>query len=69
MYADFYLPERSVYIDCWDDNVPASALKAKLRKREVYKALELKLIEVNADDVERLDEVLGRGLLAYGIRR
>jgi len=68
-YADFYLPERSIYIDCWDDNVPASALKAKLAKREVYKALALKVIEINADDVERLDEVLGRGLLAYGIRR
>jgi hypothetical protein len=28
----------------------------------------LRHIEVNARDVEQLDEVLGRGLLAFGLR-
>lgn len=66
--ADFYLPAGNIYIDCWEENVPASELSGKLNRREVYKGLGLRNLEVNAADVERLDEVLGRGLLAFGIR-
>lgn len=66
--ADFYLPSGNVYIDCWEAEVPASELSSKLNRREVYKALGLRHLEINAADVERLDEVLGRGLLAFGIR-
>ena len=68
LYADFYLPEGNVYIDCWEQQVPAQQLADKLRKREIYREMELRRIEINAADAERLDEVLGRGLLAFGIR-
>ena len=68
IYADFYLPGGSVYIDCWDAEVPAGELSVRLRKRELYRELELRHIEINEGDEERLDEVLGRGLLAWGIR-
>ncbi len=68
LQADFYLPEGNVYIDCWELEVPAQQLADKLRKREVYREMELRHIEINAADAERLDEVLGRGLLAFGIR-
>ena len=57
-----------MYIDCWEENVPALALSAKLHKRELYQTLRLRHIEINAADIERLDEVLGRGLLAFDIR-
>ena len=43
-------------------------IKGRLHKRDLYRELELNYLEVNAADVERLDEVLGRGLLAFGIR-
>lgn len=66
--ADFYVPKGNVYIDCWEADIGASEISARLRKRELYKALGLNSLEVNAADVERLDEVLGRGLLAFGIR-
>ncbi|MFT6955142.1 MAG: hypothetical protein ACJAYC_000130 [Halieaceae bacterium] len=66
--ADFYLPAGNVYIDCWEAEVPAGELSAKLHKRDIYKELGLRSIEVNAADAEKLDEVLGRGLLAFGIR-
>lgn len=66
--ADFYLPAGNVYIDCWDADVPALELKGKLHKRELYREMKLRHIEINAADAERLDEVLGRGLLAFGIR-
>lgn len=66
--ADFYVPEGNVYIDCWDADIPAQALSGKLHKRELYRTLKLRHIEINAADADRLDEVLGRGLLAFGIR-
>lgn len=68
VHADFYVPEGNVYIDCWEADVPAQALSAMLHKRELYRTLKLRHIEINAADVDRLDEVLGRGLLAFGIR-
>lgn len=67
-YADFYLPQGSVYVDCWDEDVPAQELTARLRKRDLYKEHGLRNIEVNADDADQLDQVLGRGLLGFGIR-
>ncbi|MFT6051392.1 MAG: hypothetical protein ACI9B9_001032 [Halioglobus sp.] len=68
LQADFYLPMGNIYIDCWEQEVPAEQLSARLRKREVYQRLSLRHIDINAKDAERLDEVLGRGLLAFGIR-
>ncbi len=67
--ADFYLPEGSIYIDCWEGQDTASTLAARLRRRELYGQLKLRHLEINAADADRLDEVLGRGLLAFGIRR
>ncbi|MEH6593665.1 MAG: hypothetical protein V7746_25580 [Halioglobus sp.] len=66
--ADFYVPAGNVYIDCWAADVPAEQLSSKLLKKELYKQHNLRHIEINAADVERLDEVLGRGLHAFGIR-
>jgi hypothetical protein len=68
VYADFYVPEGRVYIDCWEAEVAAQELSSKLHKRELYRELGLRHIEINAADAERLDEVLGRGLLGFGIR-
>ena len=66
--ADFYLPAGNVYIDCWESDITAREISARLHKRELYRELGLHSLEVNSDDVDRLDEVLGRGLLAFGIR-
>jgi len=68
VYADFYVPLGSIYIDCWDAETPVGELSGKFRKREIYKELDLRHLEINADDGDRLDEVLGRGLLSFGIR-
>ncbi len=66
--ADFYVPVGNVYIDCWETDVSAKDISARLHKREIYREMELNSLEVNAADVDKLDEVLGRGLLAFGIR-
>ena len=68
LYADFYLPAAGVYIECWEAEEPPERLTLKLHKKEVYREERLRLIEVNASDADRLDEVLGRPLIAFGIR-
>jgi len=68
VYADFYIPAGSVYIDCWEQDIPAGELSGKFHKRELYKALDLRHIEINSDEGDKLDQVLGRGLLSFGIR-
>jgi hypothetical protein len=66
--ADFYLPAGRIYIDCWEADVPAGELSGRLRKRDIYEQLGLRSIEINARDESRLDEVLGRRLLEFGLR-
>lgn len=68
LLADFYLPEGNVYIDCWEAEVPAKQLSQRLRKKTLYGELNLHSLEINEADADRLDEVLGRGLLGFGIR-
>lgn len=68
VYADFYLPAGNVYIDCWEEDTSADELREGLGKREIYRRMGLHSLEVNAADADKLDEVLGRGLLAFGIR-
>ena len=68
VYADFYVPAGSVYIDCWEPEQSAADLSGMFRRRELYAQLGLRHLEVNAEDIDRLDEVLGRGLLGFGIR-
>ena len=68
VYADFYVPVGNIYIDCWEADIPAGELSGRFRRREVYKELDLRHLEINAGDSDKLDEVLGRGLLSFGIR-
>ncbi len=68
LYADFYLPAARVYIECWDEEVPPERLGLKLKKKDVYREAGLRLIEINERDADRLDEVLGRPLMEFGIR-
>jgi len=67
-YADFYVPAGSVYIDCWEAEAAVGDFSGRFRKRELYKELGLRHLEINAGDGDKLDEVLGRGLLSFGIR-
>lgn len=66
--ADFYLPVGSVYIDCWEEADGPKELAQNLKKREIYKRMNLNALEVTSADAARLDEVLGHGLLAFGLR-
>jgi hypothetical protein len=68
LYADFYLPAARVYVECWQEEEPAERLSLKLKKQDVYRDMGLRVVEIKERDGDRLDEVLGRPLIEFGIR-
>jgi hypothetical protein len=46
VFADFYVPAGNVYIDCWEEEVPAAELSGRLHRRELYRELELRHLEI-----------------------
>jgi len=65
--CDFYLPSLHLYIEYWGDETEPGQLSAKLHKKEIYERHGLRLLELAIDDLQRLDEVLPRKLLKYGL--
>jgi hypothetical protein len=65
--CDFYLPSLQLYIEYWGDENAPGQLSAKLAKRGVYERSGLSLLELDAEDLPKLDEVLPRKLLKYGL--
>jgi hypothetical protein len=67
LYADFYVPAAKLYIECWERDVPTAELSRRLRTRELCRELELAYLEVAADDVDRLDDLLAEKLRECGV--
>jgi hypothetical protein len=65
--CDFYLPSQHLYVEYWGDEAAPGLLSAKLEKRAVYERHGLALLELDAEDLPKLDEVLPRKLLRYGL--
>ncbi len=68
LYADFYLPVARVYVECWQEEEPVERLSLKLKKQDVYSDMGLRVVDIKERDGDRLDEVLGRPLMVFGIR-
>ena len=66
--ADFYLPQRKVFIDFWDVNDSRLPLSLKLEKDEYYQNLGLKHIELSQADLKNLDEIMAKKLLQFGVQ-
>jgi len=65
--CDFYLPSLQLHVEYWGDETAPGQLSAKLEKKRVYERNGLKLLELDAEDLARLDEVLPRKLLKHGL--
>lgn len=65
--CDFYLPAQHLYVEYWGDEGAPGLLSAKLEKRALYERSGLALLELDAEDLPRLDEVLPRKLLKHGL--
>ncbi|MFT7288992.1 MAG: hypothetical protein ACI87W_003117 [Halieaceae bacterium] len=67
--ADFYVPAAGLYIECWEREVPTAELTRRLRTRELCRELKLIYLEIAADDIERVDDILTAQLTELGIYR
>jgi len=67
MWCDFYLPDGGIYVEFWGlESNPKYAARKKA-KIALYRKYDLPLLEIVDADINRLDEVLPRKLLKYGI--
>jgi hypothetical protein len=68
LYTDFYLPNGKIYIEYWGLENDAKYAERKKKKIELYQKYDLKLLELNDDDILNLDDHLPKKLLKYGIK-
>jgi len=69
LYCDFYIPlGKKVYIEYWGKEGDEKYEKRKDEKIEIYKKNELNLIELQASDINNLDDILPGKLLKYEIK-
>jgi hypothetical protein len=68
VYTDFYLPKGKVYIEYWGFENDPKYSERKKKKLEIYQKYDLKLIELNDEDIQNLDDHLPKKLLKFGIK-
>jgi hypothetical protein len=68
LYTDFYLPSGKVYIEFWGMEGDPKYLERKSKKLKIYKKYDLKLIELDDNDISNLDDFLPKKLLKHGIK-
>lgn len=66
--SDFYLPSGKVYLQFWGSDIGEMSESEQEKIRAVYKQHNFNLIEVEASEVDRLDEVLPKRLRQFGIQ-
>lgn len=67
-YCDFYLPGgKGVYIEFWGRESDPKYRARMAEKQAIYAKYGLRLIELGDAEIERLDDVLPRMLLRFGI--
>ncbi|MEE3877645.1 glycerol kinase [Vibrio sp. YYF0003] len=66
--SDFYLPTGKVYLQFWGSDHGEISQDNRETIRSVYEQHQFNLIEVDASELERLDEVLPQRLRQFGIK-
>ncbi|MCG9698833.1 glycerol kinase [Vibrio natriegens] len=66
--SDFYLPTGKVYLQFWGSDHGEISQDDRETIRSVYEQHQFNLIEVDASELERLDEVLPQRLRQFGIK-
>ena len=64
-YCDFFVPAKNLYIEIWGLESREYELK-QMRKVELYRKLDYRLLEINSDDVKNIDDVLSREFARRG---
>ena len=65
--CDFYIPKGHIYIEYWGEEKSPADIQHKLARKEIYDAAKLNLIELNPNDLKKLDDVMPKLLLQYDV--
>lgn len=68
VFCDFYIPTGKVYIEYWGTSNDPKFLARKEKKLAIYKKYGFRLIQLDAADVQNLDDILPRLLLKFGVQ-
>lgn len=63
-YADFYLPQYKLFVEVWGFDTPEYRQRSE-RKIEVYRANDLKLLQMTIEEIKILDDFLTKSLSSY----
>lgn len=66
LFADFYLPQYQVFVECWDS--AGAGLAQRMRRRDLYQRLGFSVIDVEPEADDRVDELMTRAVRKLGIR-
>lgn len=73
VYSDFHIPSgngrpKAVYIEYWGMENDEKYNQRKSKKIEIYKQLDLSLIQLNDADIKNIEDSLQKHLLQHGIK-
>ncbi|MET0378935.1 MAG: hypothetical protein ABW049_08080 [Spongiibacteraceae bacterium] len=68
LFADFWLPESGLYLEYSGDEHDSASLTASLQRLDIYRQQQWPVIEVRAEQLADLDDVLTRELRRRGVR-
>jgi hypothetical protein len=68
IYCNFYIPTGKVYIEYWAYENDPKCLARKEKKLAIYQKYGFRLIQLNDTDIQKLDDVLPKYLLKFGIQ-
>jgi len=73
VYSDFHIPSgngrpKAVYIEYWGMENDEKYNQRKNKKIEIYKELDLSLIQINDADIKNIEDSLQKYLLQHGIK-
>lgn len=66
--SDFYLPAGKVYLQFWGSDSSVTADSIREKTRAIYQAHHFNLIEIEPEEVDKLDDVLPARLRQFGIK-
>lgn len=67
LIVDFFLPEIQLCIDYWPADSKADALAKQLDKQFLYKKYKVNFLELRAEDLPQLDDILAKVLMRSGL--
>jgi hypothetical protein len=68
VYSNFYLPQGKVYIQFWGSDLGPIDTVTRAEKLAAYRSHNFNLIEIEADQIDELDQRLPQALRNFGIK-